>query len=392
MSSPAGSIPIDGVCDERFSALRRAFEENLASGAEVGAAVCVYLDGEPVVDLWGGWVDKEHSRPWSRDTICTVYSTTKGLTTVCAHRMVEQDKLDLDAPVARYWPEFAQAGKEAVTVNMLLCHTAGLHTAGRKLAPDDLYNWDKMMAALAETEPFWEPGTRHGYHGLTFGWLVGEVVRRVSGKSLGTVFREEVAEPLGLDTHIGIDPRHDDRIARMYSVDLTPAQAAEAQERRAAFAAKMDRRMREAAGNIALGPDAHNSEGWKRSEMPAVNAHTDARSVAKLYAALAGDGSIDGYQVLSPESIGRATEEQAAGPDAVIMMPTRFARGFWLSRPEAPMGPDPRNFGHPGMGGSVGFADPSRRVGFGYVMNQMKQGLLVGNTGARLIDALYEAF
>lgn len=385
------AAPVEGHCHPRFAPVRKAFEANLASGAEVGAAVSVYFEGEPVVDLWGGWVDKEHSRPWQWDTICTVYSTTKGLTTICAHRMVEQGKLNLDAPVTQYWPEFAENGKGEVPVHMLLSHRVGLHTVDRKLPEDAIYDWETMTTALAETAPFWEPGTRHGYHGLTFGWLVGEVVRRVSGKSLGAVFRDEVAQPLGLDTHIGTGPEHDDRIARIYPVELSPDMEKARAERMSAFRSQMDPRTLAAAGNITIPPDGHNSVAWRRSEMPAVNAHTDARSIAKVYAALSQGGGIDGYQVLTPESIARATTEQAAGPDAVIIMPTRFALGFWLSRPEAPLGPNPRGFGHPGAGGSAGFADPDRHVGFGYAMNQMKAGLLVGSTGATLVDALYEA-
>ncbi len=331
------------------------------------------------------------SRPWNEDTITTVWSVTKAFTAVCAHRMVDAGLLDLDAPVARYWPEFAQKGKEKIPVHMLLSHRAGLQTTDRKLSGDDLYDWDTVTTALAETEPFWEPGTRHGYHGLTFGWLVGEVVRRVSGKSLGTVFREEVAEPLSMDTHIGTGPEHDHRIATMYEAVRSPEMD---RERMARMKAAMDarpERWRATAGNIAPAPNAMNSEGWRRSEMPAVNAHTDARSLAKMYGALAISGTIDGYQVLTPDSVARATEEQAAGPDAVITMPTRFGRGFWLSRPEAPLGPNPNNFGHPGLGGAVGFADPDRRLGFGYVMNQMKPTLLVGGTGEKLIKALYAA-
>ena len=385
------AAPIGGYCDPRFEAVRRAFEANVSGGGDIGAGLSVYLHGDPVVDLWGGWMDRERTRPWERNTLCTVYSTTKGLTTICAHRMVEQGKLDLDAPVAQYWPEFAQGGKETIPVHMLLSHRGGLHTVDRKLPADAIYDWDAMTTALAETTPFWAPGTRHGYHGLTFGWLVGEVVRRVSGQSLGTVFREEVAEPLGLDTHIGTGPEHDERIATVYEVELTPEMQKLRDERMASFRDRMDPKMLAAATNITLPPGGHNSTRWRRSEMPAVNAHTDARSIAKLYGALSLGGAVDGYQVLTPESISRATTEQAAGPDAVIIMPTRFALGFWLSRPEAPMGPNPNNFGHPGMGGSVGFADPERGIGFGYVMNQLKAGLLVGNTGAKLVDALYES-
>jgi CubicO group peptidase (beta-lactamase class C family) len=220
---------------------------------------------------------------------------------------------------------------------------------------------------------------------MTFGWLVGEVVRQVSGKSLGTYFRETIAEPLGLDTHIGIGPEHDHRIAEMIAAEPTP----EMMERRAQMAARLDAKLREAQGNIPMEPNGHNSEGWKRSEIPAANGHSDARSLARVYGALSMDGDIDGIHVLSPEAIAGATTEQAFGSDAMLMMKTRFAQGFWLSTEDAPMGPNSRNFGHPGAGGSVGFADPDRHIGFGYVMNQMKAGLLVEGTGKRLIDAVY---
>jgi CubicO group peptidase (beta-lactamase class C family) len=382
-------VPIHGYCDPRFTPVREAFVENFVNGPDVGAAVAVYLDGDPVIDLWGGFADKARTRPWRQNTLVTVYSTTKGMTTICAHRLVEQGKLNLDAPVAKYWPEFAQAGKGDIPVHMLLSHRSGLPSVDEELPVGAIYDWDAMTAALARQAPLWEPGTRHGYHGLTFGWLVGEVVRRVSGKSLGTFFRDEVAIPLGLAFYIGIGPEHDHRIAQMLAVDIPPDQAEEMARRREQFQAAMDPALRKVAGNITMEPDAHNSEGWKRSEIPAANGHADARSVARVYAALSMGGCLEGVHVLTPESIARATTEQAAGPDAMIMMPTRYGLGFWLSRPEAPMGPNPRNFGHPGAGGSVGFADPDARIGFGYVMNQMKAGLLVGNTGAKLIDALY---
>jgi CubicO group peptidase (beta-lactamase class C family) len=388
VSSPAAAA-VHGFSDARFAALREAFDENLACGADAGAAVSVYVDGEKVVDLWGGWANSEEQRPWNEDTITTVWSVTKAFTAVCAHRMVDAGLLDLDAPVAAYWPEFGQNGKGDIPVHMLLSHRSGLYTTGRKLAPDDLYDWDTMTAALAETEPFWEPGTRHGYHGITYGWLVGEVVRRVSGKSLGTVFREQVAEPLGMDSHIGTGPEHDARIATMYEAQRSPGEEKERATRMAASFAALPERWRQAAGNVVPGPNAMNSERWRRAEMPAVNAHTDARSLAKMYGALATGGSIDGYELLTPESVRRAATEQAAGPDAVIGFPTRFGLGFWLSRPEAPMGPNPNTFGHPGLGGAVGFADPDRKIGFGYVMNQMKPTLLVGGTGENLVNALY---
>jgi len=382
------AVEVHGRCDEKFSTVRDAFARNFEEFGEVGAAVALTIDGKPVIDLWGGVADKDTMNPWQRDTIVTVYSTTKGMTTICAHRLVEQGLLDLNAPVAKYWPEFAQAGKADVPVHMLLSHRVGLPTVSEELPEGAIFDWETMTDALARQKPFWEPGTRHGYHGLTFGWLVGEVVRRISGKSLGTFFRDEVALPLGLDFHIGVDPKHDARIATMYTAVVSIEVAREMEQRQQEVQERMSAELLGARGNISSRL-AHNSEAWRRSEIPAANGHSDARSLARVYGALACGGSLDGVQVLSPESIARATIEQAAGPDAMLPNATRFAQGFWLSR-DGNMGPNPRNFGHPGAGGSLGFADPDKRMGFGYVMNQMKVGLQgESTTSRRLIDALY---
>ena len=271
---------------------------------------------------------------------------------------------------------------------MLLSHRVGLPAVSDELPEGAIYDWEKMTDALARQKPFWEPGNRHGYHGLTFGWLVGEVVRRISGKSLGTFFRDEVALPLGLDFHIGVDPKHDARIATMYTVVVSMETAQQVEQRQREDEKRMSSELLAARGNISI-QGAHNSEGWRRSEIPAANGHSDARSLARVYGALACGGSLDGVAVLSPESIARATTEQAAGPDAMLSHPTRFAQGFWLSM-DGNMGPNPRTFGHPGAGGSLGFADPDRRIGFGYVMNQMKVGINAESTTCRrLIDALY---
>ncbi len=383
------AFEIHGQCDERFSALREAFADNFASGTEVGAAVTVTVDGRPVVDLWGGHMDRARTRPWLRDTIVTVYSTTKGMTALCAHRLVEQGLLDLDAPVARYWPEFAQAGKQDVPVHMLLSHRVGLPGVSDPLPADAIYEWETMTAALAAQEPLWEPGTGQSYHALTFGWLVGEVVRRVSGKSLGTFFRDEVAEPLGLDFHIGTGPEHDHRIAEMIAAAL-PTDPDEQARQREELRRLMDPKVAEASGNIPMRPNAHNSEQWKRAEIPAANGHGDARSLARVYGALARGGELDGVHVLGREQIARATVEQrASGPSAAEPPLLRFGLGFMLSGPEGLMGPNTRSFGHMGWGGSVGFADPDANIGFGYVMNQMQGGVTLGTTGARLISAVY---
>ena len=305
------AVEVHGRCDERFSAVRDAFVRNFEEFGEVGAAVAVTIDGNPVIDLWGGVVDKDTRNPWQQDTIVTVYSTTKGMTTICAHRLVEQGLLDLNAPVAKYWPEFAQAGKAEIPVHMLLSHRVGLPTLSDELPEGAVFDWETMTDALARQNPFWEPGTRHGYHGLTFGWLVGEVVRRISGKSLGTFFHDEVALPLGLDFHIGVDPKHDARIATMYTAVVSIEIARQMEQLQREVQERMSPELLAARGNISI-QGAHNSEAWKRSEIPAANGHSDARSLARVYGALACGGSLDGVHVLSPESIARATTEQAS--------------------------------------------------------------------------------
>ena len=207
-------VEVQGQCDSRFSAVEAAFRENFATRGEVGASAAVYVGGKLVVDLWGGYADAARSRPWERDTIVNVYSTTKGMTAICAHRLIDQGKLNIDDPVARYWPEFAQAGKGDLPVRYLLSHRAGLPAVRAPLPPEAMFDWETMTNALAAQEPWWEPGTQHGYYAITYGFLLGEVVRRITGKTLGAYFREEVAEPLGVDFHIGF-ARHDARTAQL---------------------------------------------------------------------------------------------------------------------------------------------------------------------------------
>ncbi len=381
---------IDGSCDRRFNRVQEAFAANFENGAEVGAAVAITIDGKPVVDLWGGHANEQRTRPWMRDTIVNVYSTTKGLTAICAHRLVDQGKLRLDAPVAQYWPEFAAAGKGEIPVRFLLSHRAGLPAVRRPLDPDALFQWDTMCGALAEQEPWWVPGMRHGYHALTFGYLVGEVIRRITGKSPGTFFRDELAEPLRLDAHIGLDAKHDARTADMIPAPPPPPDQPnpfmEAMKNPEGVAAKTFMNP-----NVLMRRGLVNSREWRAAEIPAGNGHSTARALARLYGALARGGEIDGYRVLTPESIVRCHAEQSHGGDEVLGLPTRFGLGFMMSQPGAEIGPSPRAFGHPGAGGSIGFADPDTKVGFGYVMNQMQGGLLIDTRVTRLIRALYES-
>ena len=378
---------IDGQCDRRFERVRDVFIENFKGRGEVGAAFAVTLDGRPVIDLWGGYADEARTRRWERNTIVNVYSTTKGLTAMCAHRLVDQGKLDFDAPVAKYWPEFAQAGKDKMPVRYLLSHRAGLPAIRKPLQPDDIFNWETMTSALAAETPWWEPGTRHGYHAFTYGWLVGEVVRRISGKSLGSYFRDEIAKPFGIDCHIGLAAEHDTRVAEMIPSKPRPGEPdplAEILKDPESMTAK-------AIMNppTMLLRETVNSRAWRGAEIPAANAHTTARALARVYGALSRGGETDGIRLLTPASIVRCYTEQSRGPDAVLQLETRVALGFMLSTPGASLGPNPHSFGHPGAGGSLGFADPDAKIGFGYTMNQMQPGILVDARAAALIDAIY---
>ena len=389
---------IHGQCDPRFKAVRQIFAENLESGNDLGAGVAFTLHGEPVVDLWGGFLDLEHTQPWARDTLVNLYSTTKGMTAICAHQLIERGQLDVDAPVAEYWPEFAAAGKASIPVRQLLCHQAGLPAIRKPLETSVLYDWEALTAALAEQEPWWEPGTRHGYHALTFGHLVGEVIRRVSGQSVGQFFRENVAQPLDADFHIGLPDKDHARTSTLHGrlIGGDPkASGSEIPEPLKAFMRDMADPTTMTGGafnNPRIPPDAVNSAEWRRAEIPAANGHGTARSLARIYGALACGGEVDGVRILDGKSIDRAIEVQADGPDAVLGgMPMRFGLGFMLRSPIMPLSPNPRAFGHPGAGGSIGMADPDAGVGFGYTPNKMQMGLVGGAGAFAMLKAFFEA-
>jgi CubicO group peptidase (beta-lactamase class C family) len=383
----------EGTCDSRFQAVKDAFAQNFADFGEVGASVAVMVNGQMVVDLWAGHADAALTRPWQRDTIANVFSTTKGITAICAHRLAGEGRLDIDAPVTKYWPEFAQAGKEKITVRQLLNHRAGLPAIRQVLPSGAAYDWEKMVAALASEEPWWEPGTKHGYHALTFGHLVGEVVRRISGESLGNYFRKEIAEPLGIDFHIGLAEEHDARTAEMLPLPLP-----EAGEDRPILKALADPNSVtfKALANPPdlMIPGAVNSRAWRAAEIPAGNGHSNARSLARLYGSLARGGELDGVRVLTRDAIERARVEESYGEDAVLVgLPSRFGLGFMLDLPDYPIAPQGEIFGHPGAGGSIGFADPEAGIGFGYVMNKMiiPPEYFVDPRWRSLVDATYAA-
>ncbi|MFD5480513.1 serine hydrolase domain-containing protein [Streptomyces hawaiiensis] len=378
-----------GHCDARFTAVRRAFEENFGERGELGAAVAVTVGGETVVDLWGGWADAARSRPWERDTLVNVWSTTKGPVALCAHILADRGLLDLDAPVAVYWPEFAAAGKEKVLVRHLLSHRAGLAGLREPHALEQLYDWELTTRRLAASEPWWEPGTRSGYHALTYGHLVGEVVRRVSGLRPGAFLAREVTVPLGVDFRIGLPEQDAGRVA-----ELIPPEVTAGSEQAAVFARLAPAAIAALTNPVVSAAEA-NTAGWRAAELPAVNGHGTARAVAALYGVFAGRGSYGGHRLLSPEAAERVREGQGSCRDLVLGAgfehETEVGLGLWLSGPDGSYGPNPRAFGHDGFGGSCGLADPEAGVSLGYVMNRMGPRVANDTRKMALVDALYSA-
>lgn len=384
------TIAIQGTVKDGFQRVKEAFAANFADHGEVGAALSVVANGETVVDIWGGYADPQRTRPWQRDTIVNVYSTTKGLTATCAHRLVDQGKLDIDAPVAKYWPEFAQAGKEDLPVRYLLSHRAGLSAISTMLPADETFAPEPMLNALAAQKPWWEPGTKFGYHALTFGYLVGEVIRRVSGMTVGAYFRKEIAEPLGMDTHIGFGPELDARCAEMIPAGFEGVDLDNPIAKAFMDPASLTFKSFWMTPVPLIDPQYMNKRGWRAAEVPAANGHSDARSLARMYGALARGGEIDGIRVLTREQIDIARTEQSYGEDAVLLMPMRFGLGYHLDIPELQISPTGAIFGHAGMGGSFGYADPEAGIGIGYVMNKMLiPPDLVDPRWRPMVDAIY---
>ncbi|MFF3415997.1 serine hydrolase domain-containing protein [Streptomyces sp. NPDC002698] len=345
---------VRGFCDPGFAAVREALAALLGKD-DVGASAAVYIDGEPVVDLWGGYADANRSVGWERDTLTGVNSTTKNMVALCVLILADRGELDLSAPVAAYWPEFAAAGKENVLVRHVLSHTAGLPDLSGPTAVEELYDWESVTAGLAAQAPEWEPGTAAGYHSLTFGFLVGEVVRRITGRGLGEFFAEEVAEPLGADFHIGLSSGHDHRVAPLIPPpSLTDAYAASAPP-------GPDGTRRENTGAVVRVKDA-NSVPWRRAQIPAVNGFGNARSVALVQSVLANQGSAGGVRLLSPQGCEPAWQEVFRGDDRVLGTPMSWTAGF---------GKFGDIFGWGGWGGSLVVSDPGSRMTVAYVMNQM---------------------
>ena len=379
-----GGVPeISGFCDPRFAGVRSAFARNFREHGELGAALAVTLEGTPVVDLWAGWADRAKTRPWSRDTLVNVFSVGKPMAALCMLMLAERGQLDLEAPVAEHWQEFAACEKGEITVRMLLGHRAGLPAIRRPLASLAMYDWGLMTTVLAAEQPWWEPGSGHGYHVNTFGFLVGELVRRVSGERIGAFLRRAVADPLGADFHFGL--RGDDlgRVAEFLFPEMPSS----------LISAETPSMVRNAYVNPPglSGPGMVNTRAWRSAEMPSTNGHATARGVARIYSALAAGGAVDGIRLLAAETVELAAREVSCGHDLVLDRPSRFGLGFQLTQAERPLGPNPGSFGHFGAGGSLGFADPDEALAFAYTPNQGAGPRWQNPRNRGLIDAVYAA-
>jgi len=373
-------VAIHGEVAPGFESVREAFARNFAEHGEVGAAFCLHHRGEKRVDIWGGVADRETGRPWDRETIQIVFSATKGVTAICIHRLAEAGLLDLDAPIAKYWPEFAAEGKGEIPVRWALSHRAGLAAVDGELSLDDVLAWDPVVRAIAAQAPNWEPGTAHGYHARSFGWILGELVRRVTGLSIGAWFAREIAAPLGLDFWIGLPESELARCARL----IPP-------EQEISFADllgsdSLSARVMSGPSNLFAYDEMWNRKEVLAAEMPSSNGVGDARSLSRLYAAVIGE--VDGIRLLTPSTVEAARQVQSKGPDKVIMVPSTFGLGFALEQMLGP-GCGSQSFGHPGAGGSLGFADPEAELAVGYVMNQMKLGIKPDERAAGLVAASY---
>jgi CubicO group peptidase (beta-lactamase class C family) len=378
---------VQGRVEAGFEPVRALFEQQFAQGQHIGAGVAVYHRGRPVVDLWGGLADEDSGRLWEEGTMAVSFSTTKGLSALCLHILADRGLVSYDDLVAKYWPEFAANGKEAVTVYHVLTHQAGVPQLSDGLRADTLTDWDRMVREIAALPPLWAPGTNTGYHAITFGYLVGEIVRRIDGRSVGAFFRDEVAKPLGIrELFIGAPADVEPKISTLKSRI----------EQNAAVAEQMRQFMGpESLAGRALGMnlqgnmnDMLNSPAGHRAEIPAVNGVMSARGLARMYACLAGYGELDGARIISEGTVRKMSAQQTHRPDAVIIVPVGWALGYMTGGdPGWPQGPRVTSFGHAGFGGSIGYADPEIGMSFGLVVNALTADLIGAGRTAALADA-----
>ncbi len=390
--TPAGLL--QGRFSPAFEPVVDAFVDNFAARGEVGASVCITLEGDTVVDLWGGTKDVDAQTPWQDDTMCVVFSSTKGAVALAAHTLVASGALDIDAPVKRYWPEFAANGKEDATVRMMLDHSVGVPTWREKLKDKACCDWAYMVERLEREQPFWKPGTRSGYHMASFGWTVGELVRRVAGQSLGAYFREAIAEPTRAECWIGLPESEEPKLAP--TIPFKPVRGAE----RSAFTQALigDAKSISSLAYYNQGGFSPASRACRAAQIGAAGAVANARGLARVYAPFACGGELHGRRYVDADTLAAMGEVAVAThEDATLLIPTRFALGFMKSmdnRRERAVDKSSvifssAAFGHVGAGGSVGFADPAERMSFGYAMNKMGPGILMNERGQSLVDAAY---
>ena len=375
MSGIQGRLPDD------FSVLGDLLESSLAAGTDLGASVSVTVDGETVVDIWGGWADTARTTPWERDTITNVWSTTKNMMFLSALVLADRGELDFYAPVARYWPEFAQNGKEGVEVRHLMSHSSGVSGLEPPCSMDDLCDWEGVTAKLASQAPWWEPGTQSGYHALTQGHLIGEVMRRIDGRKLGRFFAEEIAGPLDADFHIGLDPSEFGRVSNVVPPGVPPMDLDDVDPSTPMY-------------KTFTGPepvaDASWTDAWRMADIGAANGHGNARSVARVQAVVANGGAVDGVRLLSPATIDTIFDEQANGIDLVLGRPVRLGMGYGLYSDETlPFLPESDYCHWGGWGGSLSIVDVRRHISFAFVMNVMSGDSANDFRAANLASAVF---
>ena len=373
-------MEIHGECDPQFSKVKETFEKLHQEDREIGSCFAVYKDGKPLVDLWGGFQDEDRTKPWQKDNLVTVYSTTKGVAAFCIALAMEKGLLKYEEKVSTYWPEFANNGKEDITVGMLMSHQAGICSPETRNV-DDYYNQNLMAEKLAGMTPIWEPGTASGYHSMTFGWLTSELILRVTGKSLGTYFREEVGDQHEIDFFIGLPESEDHRVAELVPFDIVRNENSEQQKIELTEAQKSQRN---SAGTL----DIHNTKAWRQAEIPSANGQGNAGGLAKFYSLIVPeDNSI---KLLKDDTVNQMTTMQIEGRDLVLAVQVRWGVGFILNKHKVIYGPIEGAFGHSGYGGSCAFGDPENKIGVSYVMNRMLDNFNADGRSIELINATYE--
>jgi CubicO group peptidase (beta-lactamase class C family) len=373
-------MEIYGECDPQFSKVKETFEKLHQEDREIGSCFAVYKDGKPLVDLWGGFQDEDRTKPWQKDNLVTVYSTTKGVAAFCIALAMEKGLLKYEEKVSTYWPEFANNGKEDITVGMLMSHQAGICSPETRNV-DDYYNQNLMAEKLAGMTPIWEPGTASGYHSMTFGWLTSELILRVTGKSLGTYFREEVGDQHEIDFFIGLPESEDHRVAELVPFDIVRNENSEQQKIELTEAQKSQRN---SAGTL----DIHNTKAWRQAEIPSANGQGNAGGLAKFYSLIVPeDNSI---KLLKDDTVNQMTTMQIEGRDLVLAVQVRWGVGFILNKHKVIYGPVESAFGHSGYGGSCAFGDPENKIGVSYVMNRMLDNFNADGRSIELINATYD--